>query len=157
MAFLTPPRQLIEVAVSDYRAGATTYRQRARFLRLVHEQQADSGECSCEIRVLLLPYAASETGEAGELLPAGRVLTLTVDLQARNDTLVSAADGAILAQRGQWEGQAQWQQRIDALSEQQDTMLQGDFFEQLRENQPVLIGQMIRQHIQQADAMGRFA
>jgi hypothetical protein len=99
-------------------------------------------------------YAAAGEGYGPALTAAG-FSTRTVDLAAANDTLVDAATGEILAiNTGQQP--AEWTAIIAGF--EQDTMLQGDFFEYLRDNGlPGTIRQLIEHHIQQADAMGRFA
>lgn len=147
MAFIQPPRQQIILPVADKIAGIL--KQQARFVSLFHHQN-DQGECSAKIVVLVTLHQADGTPLAGEQFPA-RIM----ELKAENDTLVAAATGQVLAIR-QGENDAAWQARITELSQGVDTMLQGDYFEYLRENEPVRIGDLIRYHIQQADALGRF-
>jgi hypothetical protein len=141
------------LAISDRQQGDTLIRQRARFLALAHGQSAD-GTCTATISVLVSLYAADGDGY-GELLTGPGLSPYAVTLTADNQTLVAVQTGQILAIR-QGEQEAAWQANIEELSREQATMLQGDFFEALRA-QPINIGDMIRQHIQQADAMGRFA
>lgn len=155
MAFQPGLRTLIELPVADRVSGDTRIRQRARFLSLVHGQSSD-GACTAVITVLVSLYAA-QGEDYGEALSGPGLSTYTVSLSADNQTLVDAGTGQILAIR-QGEQPADWQARIDELSQERTTMLQGDFFEYLRDNGlPGTMRQMIEQHIQQADEMGRFA
>lgn len=153
MAFLTGTHLLIELPVADRQQGDTRIRQRARFVGLAHGQSAD-GTCTATITVLVSLYAAEGDGY-GEPLTGPGFSPYSATLAADNQTLVAVESGQILAIR-QGEQEAAWQAKIEELSRERDTMLQGDFFEVLRE-QTIKIGDMIRQHIQQADAMGRFS
>lgn len=155
MPLISPPHTHIELPVADRIVADTRIRQKCAFAMLRHTQN-EAGECCAHIGVLVTLYAADDAAAEG----FGRPLTgpgfssYAAELVADNNTLVDAQTGAIQAIR-QGENDASWRAKIDAFP--QPTMLQGDFFEYLRENQPVRIGDMIRQHIQQADAMGRFA
>lgn len=137
--------------MADRVIGDTIIRQLVRFVGLRHSQGPD-GQCAAYVDVLVTMYAALGAGRGPELNGAG-FAPYAVSLVADNQTIVDAATGRILAIR-QGENQADWLALAEGYP--QDTMLQGDFFEQLRE-QPLRIGDMIRQHIAQADAMGRFA
>lgn len=152
MALLPGNRTTIVVDVADRQLHDTRIRQRARFVELRHAQ-TESGECRATIIVVVSMYAADGEQYGPRLTGAG-FSDYMVELVAANDTLVDAVTGHILAIRTS-QSAADWQAELD--SHAQATMLQGDFFELLRENQPILIGDMIRQHIQQADDMGRFA
>lgn len=153
MAPLLPPRSIIEVPVSDRVLGDTRIKQKARFTTLTHEQGLD-GVSRATIRLVVTMYAAAGD-DFGPALTAAGFSTRTVDLTAANDTLVDAATGEILAiNTGQQP--AEWAAIVASFP--QDTMLQGDFFEYLRDHGlPGTIRQLLEHHIQQADAMGRFA
>jgi len=150
------PRTLIEVPVSDRVIADTRIKQKARFYSLLHTQEVN-GVSRVIIKLLVSLYAADSAAPDGygdKLISAG-FSAYECELSADNNTLVDPAQaGAILAIRGA-ATDAQWQATIERFA--QDTMLQGDFFEYLREQQPILIGEMIRHHIAAADAMGRFA
>ena len=75
-------------------------------------------------------------------------------LVADNDTIVDATTGQILAIRND-ETETTWLAKADAY--EQDVMLQGDFFEEVCITLPVVIGNLIKEHITNANAMGRFA
>ncbi len=152
MARIPFTRTLIEVPVADRRIGDTLIKQKFRFTTLTHEQNLD-GVCRVAINGVVTMYA-SEGGEYGPALTAAGFTARPVTMAADNQTLVDAATGAILAIQ-QDESAAEWAARINSFP--QDTMLQGDFFEYLREHADVRIGDLIRQHIAQADALGRFA
>ena len=147
------PRTPITLPVADRRVADTLVRQQAMFLQLTHTQ-AEDGQCRATVTVRVDLYAAAGDGYGQRLMGNG-FSSYTVQLVAANDTLVDAQTGAILAIQLPGQSGADWQAHLDSFS--QATMLQGDFFEYLRENQPIKIGDMIRQYIQQADAAGKFA
>jgi hypothetical protein len=126
-------------------------KQRAHFVSLLHDYDAQ-GQPQAHIAVLLRMYAAEPDGSYGPELNLEGFVARPKGLVAANDTLVDAADGTILAIRTEGEN---WQAVLDRF--EQPTMLQGNFFEYLRDNVPVMIGTIIRQHIHNADALGRFA
>jgi hypothetical protein len=147
---------VIELAVSDRVAGDTRVRQKARFVSLFH-QQTPEGESSVRIVVCVRLYAAAGD-DYGPALTGPGFSSYEATLGADNRTLVDARPehaGDVLAIREFGQTQASWQAVVDSF--EQPTMLQGDFFEMLRDNQPVQIGDIIRQHIMRADALGRFA
>jgi len=109
---------------------------------------------------VLVAYSDYE-GQYGEPLPM--IPRRPFALLADNDTIVDVT-GAILAIKpkpGPGKTAEQIELEFDALGhelgQQQDVYLQGDFFENLRRYQPLLIEDMCIQHIQQADQMGRFS
>jgi hypothetical protein len=155
MALLSPPRTFIEQEISDLVQGDTRIKRKVRFETMHHHQAAD-GQCRATLFVRVYSYA-NQGGQYGELLQGALFRAYRCELQADNACLVEATTGAILAVQAVNEPLADWLARAEGLSQAADTLLQGDFFEQLRQRQPVLIADMIRQHIQQADAMGRFA
>jgi len=142
---------LIELAVSDRIQDDTIIKQKVRFVSLLHSQD-QSGVCVALIRVLVFPFSAA-AGDFGAPLTGPYARAYETELVADNQTLVDAATGEIVAIRYLLTAE-QWQ---DMLASERQTMLQGDFFHYLRENADVRIGDMIRQHIAQANAMGRFA
>lgn len=151
MPLLAHTPTIIELPVADRVAGDTLIRQKARFVSLLHTQ-SPAGECRAVITVLVSLYAADGPGFGPALQGLG-FQNYTVELVAANDTLVDAETGQILAMH-QGQDAETWQALCNGYT--RPVMLQGDWFEAIRETQPVLIGEMIRQHIQQADAMGRF-
>ena len=143
----------IEVPVSDRKVNDTTIKQKAIFQRLEH-RILPSGEARVGVNVLVNLYAAD--GEAfGEKLTGNGFQSYMVELVADNQTIVDASSGAILAINTGYKSKADWEAQAQAY--EQPVMFQGDFFELIRDNQSVEIGGMIRQHIAQADAMGKFA
>ncbi len=152
MPLLPGARTLIEIPVADRVFLDSVIRQKARFVSLVHHQY-ESGESLAHIAVEVRLYAADGDG-FGPVLDGPGFAPYRVELAADNQTVVDAQTGAILAIR-QGEAEADWQEKLTGYA--QPVMLQGDFFEYLRENVDVRIGDMIRLHIAQADAMGRFA
>lgn len=150
MAQLPFSRTHIELPVADRLPGI---KQKARFVRLSHGQ-ADNGQCDATITVLVTMYAADGEGY-GPALSGPGFSSYLVDLTADNNCLVDATTGAVLARRNGINS-VDWQATIDSFA--QPTMLQGDFFEYLREHVDVRIGDLIRLHITQADAVpSRFA
>jgi len=151
-------RTLIEIPVSDRVYGDTTIKQKAIFNSLYHQQQAD-GQCSAVINVTVRSFAVRKlvtTGESGtttysygESLADKGVPDRQESLSADNNSLVDMATGGVLVTR-KFETNLEWDNIISSFT--QPTMLQGDFFELLRENAPIEIGALIRQHIALADA-----
>ena len=154
MALITHPRTLIEVPLTDRVFDDTTIKQDAIFIGLRHDQNHDTGVGIVSITVLVKSFA-SDNGAKGIYLGDKGMYDKRIDLVADNDTIVNAATGEILAIRTRMMTPNDWQSIIDALTV--DYAYQGDFFIQLREAAPIVIGDMIRQHIAQADAMGKFA
>jgi len=152
MPLVNYQRNLIEIDLADRVISGTILKQKATFMSLLHNQNTTTGESSAKITVKVSLYAAAGTAY-GVRLNGNGISDYTVDLLANNNTVVDATDGTILAIRGD-ESEDDWSALLDAYT--QPVMLQGHFFEYLRENAQVQIGAMIRQHIAQADAMGRF-
>ncbi len=171
MPYLEGARKLIEIEVSDRVYADTRFKQKAIFQSLNHYQNIDNGESSISVTVLVRCHAAIavpapvlEEGlepesdyvpkyEYGEVLTNKGIPDRYVQLIANNDTVVNMLDGTIIAIR-QGETNEEWQTLLNSFEEQ--VMLQGDFFEYLRTNAPILIGQMVENHILNADLMGRF-
>lgn len=151
MALLPFQHHPIELAVVDRLPGI---KQKARFVRLSHGQAA-SGECEATITVMVTMYRA-EGQDFGPALSGPGFSAYPVELTADNNCLVDATTGAVLARRN-GANSVDWQATIDSFP--QPTMLQGNFFEYLRDNGlPGTIRQMIEQHITQSDAApSRFA
>jgi hypothetical protein len=150
-----PP--LIELPISDLQVGDTLIRRKARFESLLHQQSAD-GQSFVRITVRVCPYAAAGAGY-GQALTGPGFASYQAQLGADNMTLVDASSGeqagAILAVRGLGQTDEDWQAVAAAFA--QPVMLQADFFVYLRENEAIKIADVIRHHIQRADALGRFA
>ena len=150
-----PP--LIDLPISDLQVGDTLIRRRARFESLLHQQDA-SGQSFVRITVRVCPYAADGAGY-GEALTGPGFASYQAQLGADNATLVDAtpgeAAGAILAVRALGQSDEAWQAVADSFA--QPVMPQADFFVYLREKEAIKIADVIRHHIQRADALGRFA
>ena len=145
----------IELRVSNKALpGGGRLGQRARFWQFGHTQSPDQlAQSTVLIKVIVTAHDLVGE-ELGDELSAQGFVPRIVELSADNTTLVEAATGAILADlRGL--NLVERQAAIDGFA--QDTLLQGDFFELLRDTAPVKIGDLLRQHLQQADALGRFA
>ena len=158
MPLIPGARALIEIPISDLVIAGTTVKRKARFTKLIHEQ-VFTGECLALIEVYITLYAEDESTPDGfgPALTKKGFTTFSDTLSADNQTVVDAMPGAtagdILAIR-QGETEAAWQAKLTTY--EVPVMLQGDFFEYLRDNEPVLIGAMIRKHILNADAMGKY-
>lgn len=146
----TPPP--FEVEVADLVRGQTRLKQKVRFLRLEHDDEARTAT----IYVLVLLFALANSGGYGDPLTTPPFASYTDTIVASNNRLVDVRSGAILAERkpfGTPNADADWLAdiaRIEAGAV--PAMYQGDYFLYLRDNQPLLIGEVIRQYIQQADA-----
>jgi hypothetical protein len=161
--FHASTRTLIDVVVSPRLGGAIT--QRARFAKLTHTQnEAGISQVVVEVRVTMFDAIS------GIALRDKGFSERTESLLADNDTAVNPNDGTIMLMRNHEvryeEGQLVISQdRTDETPEQflarceeyeGTVMLQGDFFQLLRDFSNVEIGELIVTHIQQADQMGRF-
>jgi len=136
--------------VSDRVVGDTIIKQKATFVSLSHNQNTSGSYAS--IQVLVEMYA-NVAGDYGDKLSGPGIGTYYVTMNAENNTIVNAETGAILHVRN-GESEAVWQALAELSPE--PVMFQGDFFEMLRE-QPVKIADLIRAHIANADALGRFS
>jgi hypothetical protein len=145
--------QLIEVAVSDRKINDTTIKQKVVFQSLLHRQMS-TGESRVGVTVQVNLYAADGDGYGSQLTGNG-FTPYMVELVADNQTIVDASNGAILAINTDYKSKADWEAAANEY--EQAVMFQGDFFELLRDNTAIEIGDLIRQHIAQADAMGKFA
>ena len=149
-------RTIIELPVSSIEVGNTLVRQKVRFKSLYHEQ-TPAGQSFVLIAVTVSPYAAEGEGY-GPLLTGAMFKTYERTLSADNLSLVDVRPdfaGDVLATRVLGQSDESWQAVVASF--EQPTMLQGDFFELLRDTQPVAIGELIRKHIQRADELGRFS
>jgi hypothetical protein len=148
---------LIVIPVADRCVNDTRIKQKVRFLKLMHDQAEDTGECSAQIIVRVLLYAADASAPDGygPLLSGPGLSSYTRTLVANNDTLVDPATGSILAIRDLNATQEDWENTIDSFP--QTTLFQGDFFHMMRRYSPIDIEEMIIDHIRNADAMGHFA
>jgi hypothetical protein len=144
-------RQHIELPVSDRVYQDTTFKQKARFTKLVHDQSET--ESKVVVTVLVTMYA-NDNGTYGMLMTGKGFQPYPVDMTADNSCLVDAETGEILAERTT-ESNAHWAAIADLHPK--NVMWQGDFFEMLRDSQDIRIGNLITQHIQNADRLGRFA
>lgn len=145
-------RKRIEIDLSDRVLNSTRWKQRAicSYFTCLQDEQ---GVCSVSLEVVVRSYS-DDKGKYGESLHLRGVPDRAVVIEANNQTLVDFATGAILLVRSD-ENDVEWEQATAAFP--QKTMLQGDYFEWLRENTPLVIGELIRFHILQADARGRFS
>jgi hypothetical protein len=153
MPLISPSRDLIHVVLSDRVFDSTRFKQEAVFEMLEHRQQAATGESTATIALTVKSYA-DDNGSFGVPLHDKGVPDKTVYLVADNNTVVDATTGTILFVFTN-ESIPDREEIIAGFS--QDVALQGDFFGLLRDNSPIVIGDLIRLHIAQADAMGRFS
>ncbi len=153
MPLLTPTRELIRVPLTDRVFNDTVIKQEAVFDTLEHRQDAINGVAQVHVVVVVRSYA-NDNGEFGIALHDKGMPDKRVYLVADNLTVVNAETGEIVLIQAA-DNYFTWEEDIEAL--EGNVMFQGDFFLQLRDNAPIVIGDMIRQHIAQADAMGKFA
>jgi len=154
-----PP--LFELEVADRVIGETIVKQKFLFDRLEHSNAART----CFIQGTVRPFAVAAGGGYGPALVGGPFAAYPVTLAAENNTLVDTRDGSILAVRyaprpgGAPGTDADWQADIARIEADAalPAMYQGDYFCLIRDTQPLIIGDLIRQHILNANALGRFA
>jgi hypothetical protein len=142
----TPP--LIEVPISDYTLGAAAIKRRARFVSLLHHQAPDGSTRT------IVTVAVGLYDDQGQPVTGNNFQTFERTIATDNDTVVDMATGTILRTRTT-ELPAEWNAVLDAYT--QPVMLQSDYFVYLRENHPLLIADLIRSHIANADKLGRFS
>lgn len=152
----TPPP--FELPVADLVRGKTHLKQKVRFLRLEH----DDAQRTATIYLLVLLFALAEHGGYGEALTTPPFASYPATITADNNRLVDMRTGSIVAERYPLSGaltDAEWQTAVARVQASPvPAMYQGDYFLYLRDNQPLIIGEVIRQYIQQADAApSRFA
>jgi hypothetical protein len=142
--------ETIIVRVADIEQGDTRYCQLARFTTLAHSQAA-SAEAAVVITVTVALHEMLADGTPGEPLNRRGITTYDVALQTDNDTLVDMATGGIIAARQPGETSDAWRARADSY--EQDVMFQTTYFCFLRDNFPIQIGEMVRQHIRAANLL----
>lgn len=155
MPLITHTPSPIVVEVSDRKINDTVIKQKVVFQRLEHRIQTD-GTSRVGVSILVELYAANGTAY-GEKLTGNGFNSYYDELVADNNTIVDVQTGDILAINViafGYKNQPDWIQQANDFK--QDVMFQGDFFEVMRDSQPVQIGALIRHHITQADAMGKF-
>lgn len=140
----------IEIALSDRVYNDTIIKQKATFTSLIHTQ--NEIESRAIITILVTMYA-NDNGEFGTLLSGPGFQPYQVNLVADNNCIVNAESGEIIAVRTT-ESTEIWLAKAELLEE--NAMFQGDFFEMLRDTQPIRIGELIKLHITQADSMNKF-
>ena len=140
----------IEIPVTDRVFNDTTIKQKAVFTTLTHTQNEKSSKAVIEV---LVSMYANDNGDYGQKLSGQGFSPYFSKLGADNDTIVNAQTGEILLVRTD-ESDALWQARADMHPD--TVMFQADFFLMLRDTQTIEIGNLIKQHITQADALGRF-
>lgn len=146
--------QPIIVRVADRMQGTQAIAgQEVRFVRLEHEE---FGRFAPRVVITLhvTLYSLDTNGNFLAPLTDDRVGAYSSQLAADNNTVVDATTGAILATRLPGTSAEQWDATLAAFPG--DYMYQGTFFLKMRDHQSVVIGDMIRLHIVQADAMGKF-
>jgi hypothetical protein len=146
-----------ELEVADRVHGKTIVKQKVRFTKLEHDDAARTAT----VHIQVVPYAVAEDGGYGSALTTPPFLAYADTIVASNNRLVDMRDGTILAERqfATPTADTDWLAAIEAVQASQvPAMYQGDYFLYLRDNQPLVIGDVIRQYIQQADAApSRFA
>jgi hypothetical protein len=155
MAFLQPTRQNIELRVSDVVRGTLHFGQVAVVIAQGFRQPSTTKAVSVYIELELHLFALNGTDLGDRVDQEARFQMVTETLDGANDTLVDAATGEILGLQKDYPDTGDWGQFCRSFGAR-DTMLQGDFFQQLRKS-PVPTEALILHHLQAADAMGRFA
>jgi len=164
MAFFASAHKHLELRVDDVVQDESRVGQVARAWSLYHKQD-DAGVCTVEIGVKLLLFSLVN-GELGERLPETRFVTLNTVLKGNNDTLVEHQTGRILAIRDvpgnagspvtlNTADPADWGALCRSF--EVDTMLQGDWFEEVRDGRAIITGEWMLANMQQAHQMGRFS
>lgn len=153
-AYTPPP---FELEVSDLVRGRTRLKQKVRFLRLEH----DDATRTATVHILVIPFAVANDDGYGDAQTRPPFTSYEDAIVASNNRLVDMRDGTILAERKFLTPTADADWLADIARVQASTvpaMYQGDYFLYLRDNQPLVIGEVIRQYIRQADAApSRFA
>lgn len=150
MALVNYKTRKIEIELADRVIADTVIKQKAKFISLYHSQNETDSFATITVTVSL--YSADNGVYGAELTGAG-FSSYNVVLIADNNTIVNAQTGAILLIRS-YESNEVWKATAEQFTE--NVMFQGDFFEMLRDTQSINIGDLIKQHITQANEMGKF-
>lgn len=136
-----------------------TVKQRAVYRSLLQDYD-DNDEPFVLIGLQLVMYAQGPNNSYGPELVGEGFSVRPKTLRADNLALVDASDpaapnyGNVLAIKGM-PGTENWQAVLDSFP--QNTRLQGNHYEYIRDNESVITGAQIRKHIGFADAIGLFA
>jgi hypothetical protein len=144
-------RTFTEIRVNDLTHQDTIITQMARWLN-TYTAQDDSGQYSVNL-LLRVTMHANADGEVGHPLPlAPYHVTLTAD----NNTVMDLATGQFLVIRDRQDDAAAWALKCAPYKDHPTACLQGDYFAHASKNDPVVMDQLARQHMQAAIPMGRY-
>jgi hypothetical protein len=157
MPYIPYSNDLIEVEISDRIYSNTTIKQKARFTSLQHIQD-EHGIGTVTVFVDVDMYAAGPSGSYGSKISSNGINSYKIMLVADNSYVVdvtpSAAFGDVIYQRQPGQSDDQFTEVLNNFA--QPVMLQGDFFVMLRNEQPIILKDLITKYIQVADALGKF-
>jgi hypothetical protein len=154
-------RDPLELRVNNRTYGQTAFGQMARRMEL-HHRHADDGTHAVRITVRVTLHALTENDELGEPLTGNGLAPYYKTLTADNNTIVDPETGGFLEIRQPEHTQTAWEQviaRVDAERQAAglpEAFLQGDYFGWLGRHKPVLLDEMILQHMAAAQLMGHF-
>lgn len=157
MPLLTSTHDLISVSLKDRNFNDTLIKQQAIFNTMIHRQDLDKGIATVVVTVTIRSYS-NDKGIIGVPLNYQGVPDRQVDIVADNNCIVDATTGAILLIK-QIGNSPRVQADFEAAAAKftQNVMYQGDFFLMIRDKMPITIGDLLKQHILQAEAMGRLS
>jgi hypothetical protein len=151
-------REHIEIELPDLVLGATTIKRKARYVGLNEAKAPDASE-SMTLHTSIVMFNATAEGGYGEEMTSSTFSTKPVYLKGDNDTLLDLKTGAFLAIR-QRPGHTDemWAAVLKPFREdpEVDAMLQGDYFEWLKRNNPPSHPDLVRHHMQAAAQMGHY-
>jgi hypothetical protein len=157
--------KFIDVELDDYVNGSIRIKQVARNNRLVYLQDDATGECELQLGGIIRWFSYNEDGSVGPLLQERTLHGFPDVLYGKNDTLVKfdltkpEEIGDIIIHRGRpaireyWPDEAEW---LEIQQLPQPMQWQGNVFMWMRDNAPLVIGQMIARHFQAANQMHKW-
>ncbi|MDO7847642.1 hypothetical protein Q5H92_14835 [Hymenobacter sp. M29] len=145
----TPER--IEVDISDKPFNGGFLKRKAVFTRLLHAQDPHTAGALLSIDVLVCTYSRNPDGTPGDSLHEQGFPDVFRPFTADNRTVVNLQGDTLAVLESE-------QAAAASLADYQEpVMLQLDFFQLVRDTQPLGIKALIVAHIQAADALGRFS
>lgn len=135
--------------VSDRKFGDTIVKQRARFKKMLIEQDLVTGRLSITITVITDQYG-NEAGNYGILINGNGLSHYEIELHANNDSAVDPNTGQVLFNRNEGELYDAWIERLGTTPT--TVMLQGDFYESIMKHLPVNISDDILGNIVSANS-----
>jgi hypothetical protein len=168
MAFIQSTPLPLKVRVTNVLFDKTVVGQVAEVVGFHFTRDYPNTSCQVNVDLIVTPYSILENNELGQAATSRVFRTYSAVMNAADDTLVNDRTGEVLlvykelVAKGEIKSETDWQAAIQKKSEeveaasQDDTRLQGAWFEQLCATQSVRIYPLLEQFIVNADKIGFF-